>query len=397
MNEKWIVGVSGGPDSMALLHQLHKQGFDVVAAHVNYHKRSTSNRDQLTVSRFCAEHNIPFEVIDYEESEGNFQSAARAFRYRFYKTLVIRYGATGVATGHHWDDAFETFLMNQESNRKSLQIGIAPMTQIMGMKVWRPLLQCYKVDLIQYCTKHHIPYEIDETNVDVSYTRNRIRNRIALMSLDRKQALIEEYEKNKEEHAALFEIIESYGVKLKNPFNIEDYKNIDRELRGSVLRYWFEKEGFLPYEMTEKNVEELDRQICGGKAQISLDDTTLSVSYGEVCLHKELSFSYHLDSLTFHKTKHYRLHETGATIEGLMLRDEDFPICIRSPKPKDAIQMRFGTKSLNRFFIDRKIPIHQRKQWLVVENSVKEVIFVSKMGCDIHHYSNNPNVFVLKL
>ncbi|UPU38547.1 tRNA lysidine(34) synthetase TilS [Erysipelothrix sp. Poltava] len=81
----------------------------------------------------------------------------------------------------------------------------------------------------------------------------------------------------------------------------------------------------------------------------------------------------------------------------MTLSESDFPIMIRNARKGDSIKMRFGTKSLNRFFIDRKIPRHEREIWPVIVNSSQQIVFVVGMGCDEHHYSNNPNLFMLEL
>ena len=86
----------------------------------------------------------------------------------------------------------------------------------------------------------------------------------------------------------------------------------------------------------------------------------------------------------------------GETTEAVTLAEEDFPITIRSPQPQDAIQLRFGKKRLNRWFIDRKIPPDQRRSWPVVVNRRGEIVLVPKIGCNVAHYSNNPTCFVIK-
>ena len=80
----------------------------------------------------------------------------------------------------------------------------------------------------------------------------------------------------------------------------------------------------------------------------------------------------------------------------MTLSAEDFPITIRSPKEGDQIELRFGKKKLNRFFIDRKISHKERKSYPVVVNSVGNVVLVPKIGCDVKHYTVKPNCFVIK-
>ena len=87
----------------------------------------------------------------------------------------------------------------------------------------------------------------------------------------------------------------------------------------------------------------------------------------------------------------------GEKIESIFLQNSDFPITVRNAKENDAILLRFGTKKLNRFFIDRKIPMALRKMWPVVVNQKGEVIFVPAIGPDVNHYCEIPNVFMVKL
>ena len=84
------------------------------------------------------------------------------------------------------------------------------------------------------------------------------------------------------------------------------------------------------------------------------------------------------------------------TIQAITVTDEDFPLIVRTVQPRDTIELRFGTKKLNRWFIDRKVPLWDRDRWLVVENAKKNVIFVPKIGCDINHYSTKPNLFMVE-
>ena len=89
MTETWVVAVSGGPDSMMLLDVLHKKGIQCIAAHVNYHKRDTSDRDMNIVKAYAEKHNIPLRVKHFDaEVRDNFQTAARVFRYQFFRDIV---------------------------------------------------------------------------------------------------------------------------------------------------------------------------------------------------------------------------------------------------------------------------------------------------------------------
>ncbi|MBQ1482158.1 MAG: tRNA lysidine(34) synthetase TilS, partial [Erysipelotrichaceae bacterium] len=92
----------------------------------------------------------------------------------------------------------------------------------------------------------------------------------------------------------------------------------------------------------------------------------------------------------------FRIEEEGKKIEGVCLAEEDFPLCVRNARKDDVIRMRFGKKKLNRFFIDRKISYKEELSWPLMVNGNGEVIFVTGLGCDVNHYCDDPDVFMIK-
>lgn len=394
MKDTIIVAVSAGPDSMCLLHKLHLQNHNIIVAHVNYHQRETSTRDEACAFEYAKALNLRFEKKDFNiEVKGNFQATAREFRYQFFKELYDKYHAKALYLGHNQDDDLETYLMQEKSQRKTLYPGIQNESFMMGMHIKRPLLNMSKDAILKYCAKYHVPYEIDESNLKTEYTRNKIRKELSLLDVTKRQELLEQLAQAKKEKESYNQSLQS----LSNPFMIESYIKLSEVKRLDSLRYFLGNNGVDTNTFSKAYLLELDRQIHNGKAQIPLQDKTLSISYGEVMLHGDLSFSYTLNHQMPHKTKHYEMRTFGKTIESLNLNESDFPIVIRNTKKEDKIELRYGTKAVRRFLIDRKVPVHNRASWLVVENSMKDIVFVVGIGCDIHHYSNIPSVFMIKL
>ena len=176
-NKKYVLGVSGGPDSMALLDLFRKQGYQGVVALVNYHKRVDSTQDYEVVKEYCKQHNIPLaykEIFSYDE--GNFQAQARVLRYDFYKEIAILYQCEAVLLAHHYDDFLETVLMQKNRHQEDGYWGILETSNYQGLTVLRPLLACTKQQLLDYCIHHQIAYRIDSSNLESDYTRNKIRN-----------------------------------------------------------------------------------------------------------------------------------------------------------------------------------------------------------------------------
>lgn len=93
---------------------------------------------------------------------------------------------------------------------------------------------------------------------------------------------------------------------------------------------------------------------------------------------------------------YFKIRKTGNSNQAVTLLEDDFPLTIRSFRQGDAIRMRYGTKKIRRFFIDRKIPLRKRMIWPVVVNGKGEIILMPGIGCDLNHYSEKPDLFVIE-
>lgn len=395
--QKWVVAVSGGPDSMALLSLCIQEHLDIFVVHINYQKRDTADRDMYVVENYCKSHGVRYETFYYDSDEkGNFQALAREYRYKVFREVVMEKNATGVLVAHHLDDVLETYLM--QVNRKSIPsyYGIKKTSYQLGLQIERPLLNFQKVELIAYCDEHGVPYEHDESNASNDYERNKIRHSVVEnMSIIDKREL-----KNK---------IDAKNIELAKRrkdavhfLTLWDHSKDDL-LKESDVAYilfmWIYKE--TKERVSHKLIDDIIEVLNNDSPKWEKDIArayTLSLEYGKLYLYNssEVAYEYVLSSIEDLETPYFRLLDHGSTIEGITLTSEDFPLTIRSAKHQDEIALRFGTKKLNRWFIDRKIPKAERLLWPVVVNKAGKVIFVPKIGCDVEHYSINPSVFMVK-
>ncbi len=177
-----LCAVSGGQDSMALLHVLldlgKDEGFCVVVAHYNHQLRETATQDEALVRHRCAMLGIPFftdsgDVRGYAKAHGtSIEDSARTMRYAFLQRTAQECGADYIATAHHRQDNAETLLLHLL--RGSGLHGLGGIAPVRG-NIIRPLLQADRADIERYITDHNIPYTEDESNLDTIYTRNRLR------------------------------------------------------------------------------------------------------------------------------------------------------------------------------------------------------------------------------
>lgn len=179
---KVIVGVSGGPDSMALLDLLNrfskKLGITPVVAHVNYGLRGrASDQDERLVRKAASELGLVCEVFDRPKlGSGNLQEAARDARYAFFIRLAARYHAPFIATAHHKNDQAETILMHmiRGAGLKGLS-GMSPTTPLGDVRLVRPLLCAEIADIMAHVKAEKVLFRVDATNTKCRYTRNSVR------------------------------------------------------------------------------------------------------------------------------------------------------------------------------------------------------------------------------
>ncbi len=394
MNQgRYLVAVSGGPDSMALLDMLVKKGCVPEVAHVNYHKRVTADRDEELVRRYCTEHRLPFHRLELDPQmvEGNFQDYARKTRYRFFATLCQENGLDAVLVAHHRDDLIETYLMQKEKKLGVSHYGLAKETVIEGVRVIRPLLEMGKQELLTYCRENGIPYGIDESNLRDDYARNRIRHQIVeRMDQSEKDAIMVEIESLNRALQAKQRIIQS---DFRDHYDAEEFLALS--FLTDRLRIVFPGYSMRHYEEMQRQLRETDRCI------LTDDRTILSKEYGKIAIFPvPEDYAYLFSSPEDFKEAdypHFRIAFNGNGVEAVTLHPDDFPITIRNARNGDRIVMHFGTKKISRFFIDRKIPLKERLSWPVVLDRKNEVILLPGLGCDISHYSQNPDLYVLKL
>lgn len=177
-----VVGISGGADSVALLHILVSLGYKCIAAHCNFNLRGDESfRDEQFTIDFTKRLQVPLCKISFEtnkyaqENRLSVEMAARELRYRWFEELLNTYDADAVAVAHHRDDSVETLLINL--TRGSGLTGLTGIKPKNG-NVVRPLLCVSREDIYTYIEKNGLEYVTDSSNSSDIYTRNFIRLKV---------------------------------------------------------------------------------------------------------------------------------------------------------------------------------------------------------------------------
>ena len=175
---KIIVSLSGGPDSVALLHKLYKDNL-TLAVHFNHHLRENAHKDEAFCVDLCQELGVELRVIDlnvYEyikETKTTLEEGARELRYKYLFDILKETGFDKIALGHNLNDKCETILMNIVRGT-----GIEGLNGLKAEKgnIIRPLINMTKDQIYDYLKENNLSYCVDETNLENNYTRNKFRN-----------------------------------------------------------------------------------------------------------------------------------------------------------------------------------------------------------------------------
>ncbi|MBI4556630.1 MAG: tRNA lysidine(34) synthetase TilS [Candidatus Hydrogenedentes bacterium] len=178
-----LAAVSGGPDSMCLLHALSELGYKVEAAHLDHQTRGKESAgDAAFVQETATRLGVPVYIerrpvsAEAENSDLSFEEYARRVRYEFLVRKAKERACRAVATGHHADDQAETVLMRVvRGTTPSGLAGIPPVRKIEGVRVVRPLMKCTRTMILEYLEERGLKYRVDSSNQDPVFQRNKVR------------------------------------------------------------------------------------------------------------------------------------------------------------------------------------------------------------------------------
>lgn len=250
-NSTVIVGLSGGPDSVCLLHLMTKlapsMNLTIIAAHLDHGWRQESALDATWCKHTAKEMGIAFvsataKDLNYAPKyNGSKEELGRKMRRHFFETLALQYKADAIALAHHADDQIETFFIRLL--RGSSISGISGIKPHDGLYV-RPLLNCHKSDILQYLKKEKLSYLEDSTNLEHNFLRNRIRLDLLpmLSTIDaRWQKTIpscirqlQQTDKFLEKHCQKI-MLEIAQINNPNALNIQNFLDLDEILQHRIL------------------------------------------------------------------------------------------------------------------------------------------------------------------
>jgi len=180
-----LVAVSGGADSVALLHALRSQPYRLFVGHVDHQLRKNSHRDARFVQALADQWDIPCRIVKVDvkarkkQHDETWEEAARYLRYNALQHLAQRWKCQAVVTAHTADDQIETILMNVFRGAGPAGLSGMPENRPLharsAIRLWRPLLQTRRTELRNYLSQHKLKWKEDASNKNQHFTRNYLR------------------------------------------------------------------------------------------------------------------------------------------------------------------------------------------------------------------------------
>lgn len=381
-HKKILVAVSGGADSMSLLHFLynHQKDLDIQLgiAHVNHKQRQESEHEEAYLHHWAEEHKVPFH---YSAFSGKFsENAARTFRYEFFKQVMKDYDYSALVTAHHADDQAETIFMRLlRGSRLRHLTGISAIRPFGTGQIIRPFL---------HLTKAQLPVTFhfeDRSNTSLAYLRNRIR-------LSYLPTLSQENPKIKEHLCLLAEeigLMEQALGELTKDISTTDL-SVFQQQSDAVQLFLLQNylDSFPDLQLSKGQFNQLIsylRKNASGKMPLKngyelvktqtyfLIRKEASISLSPPCL-LEFGKSVEFEDYTLTFSEFNDVSNTDAISIW-----SDAPIVIRHRKEGDKIDLGSHHKKLRRLFIDNKI-LEKDRQKAIIGEQDGQIIFLYVAG-----------------
>ena len=392
-NELYIVALSGGADSVALLLLLHEAGYKVHAAHCNFHLRGEeSDRDEAFCVALCERlgvelHRVHFDTKTYAEvHKMGIEEAARELRYGYFEQLRKDVGAAGICVAHHRDDSVETVLMNllRGSGLRGLT-GIKPKNGY----VLRPLLCVSRAEIEAYLAEKGEGYITDSTNLVPDVLRNKIRLQVLPLLRELNPAAAENIQRTAE-HLAEAQAVLDMQLEVLKSHKVLDISNKNTIYSSEYVVFeWLKNYGFNGKQVSQILETETGRVFTSPTGyDLLVDRGRLLVEpslkpFKKVVIPEEGTF-------VFGDNRRFVVHNTAAyvskspDIATVDAAKVNFPLTLRSVEEGDWMVPfgMTGRKLLSDLMTDRKMSLFEKRRQLLVVDAQGVIVWAVGLRTD---------------
>lgn len=384
---KYIIACAYGPDSMCLLDLVQERGIKPVVCFINYHSYDSIDQEQASLTDYCASKGLTLEIFDTNDfdqtgKEDHFENWARRARYGFFKKIYEKYDADGLLIAHSQDDIIETYLTAKKIGHKFDKYGFSPLSTFEGMVVIRPLLNFSREDILEHNRRANVPYSEHMSTYEHQHTRSAIRQEIERMNESDRDRVIEEMKKEYSEKTTFAGDLTS-KAEMSEELGVRELIALPKDEFFATLSQFIANKSPIKITLKSKQANEIREML------LNHNPVTNYQIKGNVYLVKEydivsvevdpdkIRYSYRLDAPGTLKTDEFELDfSMGATDRNI--KDEDYPLTIRTMLPGDEYVYRGYRVSLRRVYLDENMPREYREIWPVFVNKDSSIVYVPR-------------------
>ena len=404
INDEYIViGVSAGPDSMALLDLTKKITTQkIVCVHINHNVRKESNEEAKYLQKYCKDNNIIFEylkIVNWQNN--NFENEARNKRYSFYEKMLKKYNSKNLLLAHHGDDLIETVLMKivRGSNLEGYA-GIKLYSKQKNYTIIRPFLYLTKEEILKYNKENNIKYYIDKSNDEITYTRNRYRkNFLPLLKKEDKLVHLKflKFSNTLQEYYNYIEEIAIEKINIKysnNTIDINEFKKehpfMQKNIIFHILSNLYHNEDNI---IKNKHIEDILKLANSNKANTYINlpkgfivqKTYNRITIKEATVKRQTDYKIilqdynQISSIIIKKVPN--CETDGNDVCRLNSKNIKFPLYLRNKKNRDYINVMGlnGIKKVKEIFIEKKIPPEVRKNYPLLVDADDNILWIPNL------------------
>jgi tRNA(Ile)-lysidine synthase len=396
-NSKLLLAVSGGIDSMIMVHLFNELKYSIALAHCNFQLRGLESfGDQNFVQEYAAANEIPLFLTQFDteafakDYKLSTQIAARELRYNWFYELLETENYDYILTAHHADDNIETFLINL-SRGTGLEglVGIPAQND----KVVRPLLSFSREEILAYAKKNNIQWREDGSNASDKYLRNKIRHHLVPLLKELNPQFMESFQKTQSYLKESQELVEDAAIMVYQQVAREENENIVFDLKQllklpnyqSYLYQWLHEFGFTAWDDVYGLVEsQSGKQVFSKDYRLLKDREVLILSP----IHQEEENEVYFiekDTLAVNIPLNLTFYKADAVLDASnssIFVDEDklvYPLILKRWQEGDFFQpfgMNGKTKKLSKLFKDEKLSLREKENCWVLwsENQIVWVV-----------------------
>lgn len=413
--KKLLLAISGGIDSMVLLHLFHKLEFDITVAHCNFSLRDAeSDADEDFVKSTCEALKIPNYIQKFDTKQFasdyklSIQLAARKLRYDWFSELLSEQKLDYVLTAHHLDDEIETFLINLTRGT-----GLEGLTGIpvKNENVIRPLLKFSREQIEVFANENNIKWREDSSNSSNKYLRNKLRHDVVPILKELNPSFMHSFQNtlnNLKQSQTLVDdasriVYKKVVLEEENQKKIDLSELIQLKNYQAYLYQWLKPLGFTAWNDIYDLVHaQSGKQVFSEDYLLLKDRTYLIVTTKNI--DNQITYKIEKSDSQVNIPLKLTLSNTG-NISNLnsncIFVDEEtisFPLTIRKWQEGDVFYPSGmqGKKKVSKYFKDEKFSlIDKQNQWLLCSNN--EIVWIINHRADQRFLANNNTKNILKL